>query len=257
MPYTDIHLSFTDHCAELLIDRPHKRNALTEAMWRDLGDALAAVGRNPAVRLLVLRGAGGAFSAGADLDELRVIITDPARLAQNNAAVRQAQLALQGLPCMTLAAIEGACVGGGCGLALACDFRLALADAKFAITPARLGLLYGADDVRRVVNLVGSARARQLLLTGQAIDAETALAWGMLTELCAAGELEQRLDAWRATAQAVSPFSVRGIKRTIGMLDGSESADFPALERLFDAAFSHPEFAEGAQAFLERRAPRF
>ena len=197
------------------------------------------------------------FSAGADLAEMGEFLADPAQLAASNALVKDTQLALEGLGCMTIAAIEGACVGGGCGLALACDFRLAQADARFAITPARLGLLYSQEDVRRVVGLVGAARARELLLTARQVDAATALGWGMLTEVCAAGELEGRLAAWRTLAAGVSPYSVAGIKRTLGMLGGAELLDAGALRDLFDGAFTHADFREGAAAFLEKRAPRF
>jgi len=256
---SDQHITLTieDGCAELRIERPHKRNALTRAMWRELGEAIAAVAASPDVRLLVLRGSGGVFSAGADIAEMGEFLADPVQLAANNALVRDTQLALERLGCMTLAAVEGACVGGGCGLALACDFRLATEDARFAITPARLGLLYSAEDVRRVVGVVGATRARQLLLTAQPIDAATALAWGMLTEVCAASALPARIEARRALAAQVSPYSVAGIKRAIAMLGGAEPADFAALGQLFDDAFHQDDFREGAQAFLERRAPRF
>lgn len=257
MPEQFITLSIEAGCAELRINRPHKRNALTRAMWGELYAALGAVAASGAVRLLVLRGSGGVFSAGADLEEMGEFLADPVQLAASNALVRDTQLALERLGCMTLAVVEGACVGGGCGLALACDFRLALDDARFAITPARLGLLYSMEDVRRVLALVGAARARQLLLTAQPVDAATALGWGMLTEVCAPAELAGRIDAWRTLSAQVSPYSVAGIKRTIGMLGGAETMDAGALQQLFDGAFTHADFREGACAFLEKRAARF
>lgn len=257
MKETLIQLAVEGQVAHLTMARPHKRNALTQAMWQDLLQALQGLHAAPQLRLLVLRGAGGVFSAGADIDELTQIIGDPQRLRSNNETVRLAQLALQELPFASIAVVEGACVGGGCGLALACDFRLAAPDVQMAITPARLGLLYSVEDVRRVVNLAGPARARQLLLTGQKIDAATALEWGMLNEVVAADALAERLRHWSAMLTSASPFSVRGIKRSIAMLDGSLVADFSAQQALFEQAFSHADFAEGARAFLEKRAPRF
>lgn len=257
MPDQSIILSIESGCAELRIDRPGKRNALTRSMWRELLAAIQAVAAAPQVRLLVLRGSGGVFSAGADIGEMGDFLADPAQLAASNTLVRDTQLALERLGCMTLAVVEGACIGGGCGLALACDFRLACDDARFSITPARLGLLYGVEDVRRVVALVGAARARQLLLTAQPVDAPTAFGWGMLTEVCTGAELPGRIDAWRMLSAQVSPYSVAGIKRTIAMLGGAEPADHDALQQLFEQAFSHADFAEGASAFLEKRAPRF
>lgn len=257
MPDQFITLSIESGCAELRIDRPHKRNALTRAMWGELHAAIDAVAQAPGIRLLVLRGSGGVFSAGADLGEMDQFLADPVQLAASNVLVRDTQLALERLDCMTLAVVEGACIGGGCGLALACDFRLAGMDAHFAITPARLGLLYSVEDVRRVLGLIGAARARQLLLTAQPVDAATALGWGMLTEVCAADMLAQRIDVWRALSAQVSGHSVAGIKRTFAMLGGAEVADFDALQQQFDQAFALADFREGASAFRDKRAPRF
>lgn len=252
-----IQLQINGHHAVMLIDRPAKRNALTQAMWQAVADACDTVAGDPAVRVLFVRGAGGVFAAGADIEELTEIVTDLPRMQQNNDVVRSAQMKLQALDCATVAVIEGACVGGGCGLALACDFRLARDDAQFAITPARLGLLYSVEDVRRVVNIIGPAHAKQLLLTGEKINAATAFSWGMLTEICRTDELDVRVAHWQTMLSSVSPVSVSGIKRTIAMVDGSGAADLATLRALFDAAFHQADFAEGSQAFLEKRAARF
>jgi enoyl-CoA hydratase/carnithine racemase len=252
-----IQLQIHGHHAVMMIDRPAKRNALTQAMWQAVADACDTVAGDPAVRVLFVRGAGGVFAAGADIEEMTELVTDLPRMQKNNEIVRLAQMKLQALDCATVAVIEGACVGGGCGLALACDFRLAREDAQFAITPARLGLLYSVEDVRRVVNIIGPAHAKQLLLTGEKINAATALSWGMLSEICRADELDARIAHWQALLSSVSPVSVSGIKRTIAMVDGSSNADLASMRALFDAAFEQADFAEGTRAFLAKRAPRF
>ena len=160
--------------ARVGIRRPDKRNALATRHWAAIEAALHAIAASPA-QVLVVTGVPGAFSAGADIDELGQLLASPEAIAANNDQVQRTQLMLQRLPQTTVAVIDGVCVGGGLGLALACDLRLAGPRSRFAITPAKLGLVYSADDSRRLVNAVGMARAREMLLTGRLLDAATAL----------------------------------------------------------------------------------
>jgi enoyl-CoA hydratase len=258
------------------IRRAEKKNAFTQAMWTSLAEAAEQLAAQLAAqlgaatdardattpRVLRLEGEPGAFCAGADVEELTKLVRDPDAMALNLAEVHRAQRALEALPLPTLAVIDGPCFGGGFGLAACCDFRLGSSRASFAVTPARLGLLYSLADTRALVRLVGDARARRLLLRGERIDANTALAWGVLAELHEPEALAARADAWARELAAHSRTSMAGIKATLAHLaegeHGSDSSD--AADRLharFTAAFRGRDFAEGAAAFLDKRAPRF
>lgn len=242
--------------ARLGINRPAKRNALATRHWAALESALDEIATSEA-RIVVLQGVAGAFSAGADIDELGELLATPDQFAANNAQVQRTQLKLQRLPQTALAVIDGACVGGGLGLALACDVRVASSRAKFAITPAKLGLVYSPDDSRRLANTVGMARAREMLLTGRLVDADTALDWGLVNRLAAGeglaaleAELLKQLLATSAEARA-------GIKTVLGHLGGDRRFSLDDAEAAFDRSFSSADFVEGAAAFLEKRKPNF
>ncbi len=242
--------------ARIRIQRPEKRNALATRHWAALEAALDGIAHSEA-QVVVLSGSPGAFSAGADIEELGVLLGEPAAFAANNAQVQRTQLKLQRLPQTTLAVIDGVCVGGGLGLSLACDLRLASQRSRFAITPAKLGLVYSADDSRRLVNTVGMARARELLLTGRLLDAPTALHWGLVNQLAAEDDLAALEQAQLQSLLATSGQARRGIKAVLGHLGGDTSIDLAMADAAFNAAFDSADFAEGAQAFLEKRAPRF
>lgn len=253
---TVISCSIDGALARIGIQRPDKRNALATRHWAAIEAALDAVAAS-AAQVLVLSGVPGAFSAGADIDELGQLLAAPEAFAANNAQVQRTQLKLQRLPQTTVAVIDGACVGGGLGLALACDLRLASGRSRFAITPAKLGLVYSADDSRRLVNTVGMARAREMLLTGRLLDAATALDWGLVNQLAGEGGLEALEQAQLQQLLATSGQARRAIKTVLGHLGGDASLSAAQAEAAFNDAFSSSDFAEGAAAFLEKRAPRF
>lgn len=258
-----LELNLHDGVATLAIRRPEKKNAFVTAMWAALGDhcralAQAATARAPgSARVLVLQGEPGAFCAGADIEEMSALVADPAALAESNRIVLESQLALQQLPLPTIALIDGPCFGGGLGLAVACDFRLASSRASFAVTPSRLGLLYSIEDTRRLVRLLGDHRARRLLLRGERLDASTALAWGLLDELTEPEWLAATAERWVGEFARASRTSMAGIKATLALLSHSGGATEAAVRAAFDAAFIGADFAEGAAAFLARREPQF
>ncbi len=242
--------------ARIGIHRPDKRNALATRHWAAIEAALDAIAASDA-QIVVVSGVPGAFSAGADIDELGQLLTAPEAFAANNAQVQRTQLKLQRLPQTTLAVIDGACVGGGLGLALACDLRLASARSRFAITPAKLGLVYSADDSRRLVNTVGMARAREMLLTGRLLDAATALDWGLVNQLAGEDGIEALEQAQVQQLLATSGQARRAIKTVLGHLGGDVCIGVAQAEAAFNDAFSSSDFVEGAAAFLDKRAPRF
>ena len=259
-----IHLLLEPPIATLAIRRPEKKNAFTTAMWAALAEHVAALsaaasapGNGQGARALQLIGSDGIFCAGADIAETQARVADPAALAANNRIVSAAQLALERLPLPTVAVIDGPCFGGGTGLAAACDFRLASTRASFAVTPAVLGLLYSIEDTRRLVRLVGDARARRLLLRGERLDAATALAWGLVDAVVEPADLPALADRWLQPLAAASRTAIAGLKATLGFVNGSGAFEEADIRERYDAAFEGADFAEGAAAFLQRRAPRF
>lgn len=242
---------------QIAIRRPDKRNALASGHWAAIEAALDEAAVSDA-RIVVLSGVPGAFCAGADIDELGQLLATPQAFADNNALVQRTQLKLQRIKQTTIAVIDGACVGGGLGLALACDLRLATARSRFAITPAKLGLVYSADDSARLVHAVGMARARQMLLTGCLVDAATAAQWGLVSQLCDdAGAQAAALAALLDNLQATSGQARSAIKTVLAHLGGDPLVDAQAARAAFDGAFHSADFAEGAAAFLAKRAPCF
>lgn len=245
-----------DGVARLGIRRPAKRNALATEHWAALERCLGEIHASNA-RLLVLEGVPGAFSAGADIDELGALLGEPDAFVASNAQVQRTQLALQRSPLTSIAAIDGACVGGGLGLALACDLRIGTARSRFALSPAKLGLVYSPEDSRRLANTVGLARAREMLLTGRLLDAPTALHWGLLNRLVADDALDGVVATMVAELQQTSASARAGIKQVLAHLGGDDRVDHAAATAAFNDAFKSVDFAEGASAFLAKRPPQF
>jgi len=235
--------------ARLIIDRPNKRNAFTAAMWEAISgicDKLIA----DQTRVLIVTGEGThAFCAGADIGEFKTVYRTAESTVDYNRKIRDAQARLRDLSCPTIAEIRGVCYGGGCGLALACDFRVASSNASFAITPAKLGLAYSPFDTWQLIEKVGVSRAKDLLLTGRSVTAQEALDIGLI----------DRLD-YDATTLAdhlmsLAPSALSAIKTICNNL--SKPSLYPELHNTFEATFAGSEFREGYNAFLEKRKPDF
>ena len=177
--------------AELVLARPERQNAIGRATWRALAEHCLALDADPAVRVVVVRGEPPSFSAGADIAEFAEVFADASAAHAYNELVQLALDRLERLGKPTIAQIGGSCIGGGCGLAVACDLRFAASDARFGITPAKLGLAYSLGDVRRLVNLIGPARAKDLLFSARLIDADEALRLGLIDRVVPPDELAQ------------------------------------------------------------------
>jgi enoyl-CoA hydratase/carnithine racemase len=242
--------------ARIVLHAPARRNAMSRAMWAGLAALCQRIAADPAIRVVVLTGTGpAAFCAGADIAEFAEVYATPAQAQDYNALVRGAQAALAALPQPTVAAIRGVCFGGGVGLALHCDLRLAAVGARFAVTPARLGLAYSPDDSAALIAAVGPARARELLLTGRAVTADEALAMGLIHHLYPEDQLDDAVAATAAGLAALAPGALAAIKTIAAGL--TAGADRAGLQAVFDARFRSDEFREGVAAFLEKRPARF
>lgn len=172
-------LERNDGYARLTLNRPEARNAVPAAGWAEMAAAIGGVAVSDA-RMLVVTGVGRTFCAGADLDDFAAMRGDEAAAAHFRKGMRGALDGLRGLPIPTIALIEGHCFGAGVALAMACDFRIAALDARFAITPAKLGISYPQEDVHRLVALVGAGQAARILFTAETICSDEAKAIGLV-----------------------------------------------------------------------------
>ena len=247
-------LTFAGPRATLTLDRPAKRNALNLAMWEALPRLVAQAMAAPDVRLLVVTGAAGAFCAGADIDELTGHAGDADWRARNNAAIRLAQTTLARAPKPVLAAIDGDAIGGGLGIALACDVRLATRTSRFALTPAKLGLVYPLHDTKLLVDVVGPAQAKRLLFTAALVDAAEAQRIGLVE---AVDDLAAAVDAFATRVAALSATTQLAAKSFVRRILDGASDDDAGTVAAFDAAFTGADFAEGVAAFRARRPARF
>jgi enoyl-CoA hydratase/carnithine racemase len=244
--------------ATLLIDRPAKRNALSRAMLAAIPRLLAQAAQDRGVRVLVVTGgAGRAFSAGADIDEFEAVYATPEATADFTALFAGAQTAMGSFPKPSLAMISGACIGGGCGLALGCDVRIADDSARFGITPAKLGLAYGLEDTKRLTDAVGFEAAFDLLYSARIIDAAEALRIGLVGHVTAPEGLQATVSAWTDMVAANARSSLFAVKTMINRVRAGAAEEDAAARGIFTQAFAGPDFAEGRQAFVEKRRPKF
>ncbi|WP_229400984.1 enoyl-CoA hydratase/isomerase family protein [Micromonospora okii] len=247
MSDAELTVEVTGAVATVLISNPARRNAMTPAMWRQLPTLLDRLEADDRVRSLVLTGAGGTFCAGADLGDLDELLD-----AGDTSIAVAAEERLAAFARPTVAAISGACVGGGCQLAVACDLRLAAADARFGVPPARLGLVYPAPTTRRLAGLVGPSAAKHLLFTAELIDAERALRIGLVDEVLPPDALAARVAALTATIAERSRLTVTAAKEIV---DGR--ADPDRIAWWHGQVRASGEAREGVAAASERRPPRF
>jgi methylglutaconyl-CoA hydratase len=255
--YSTLTLSYEGPLAFVTLNRPDKRNAISYDLIAELLGVLAEVRDSPA-SILILTGAGKAFCSGMDLDNLRAITT---RSEQENVADSQAMArmfrTLYEFPKVTIAAVNGAAIAGGCGLATLCDFTLASSEARFGYTEVRIGFIPAIVSAF-LIRQVGEKQARDLLLTGRIINAEEAYRIGLATEMVPPEQLMQRARVLAADLLQNSPASLLATKRllsnySVAPLNGQLDAAIQENARIRTT----DDFGEGVSSFLEKRKPNW
>ena len=209
---------------------------------------------------MVITGAGGkAFASGADISKFKDERQEAEAVARYQATTQKAYEAIQGMPIPTIAMVRGYCIGGGTAAAVCCDLRICTENAKFGIPAAKLGLGYGLNRARPLVDLVGPAYAKEMFYTGRQFDAREAETMGLVNRVVANDQFfEATVEEMARTITANARFTVRCAKLVVGeALKDASQRNVPATERAVEAYFSSNDYKEGQAAFMDKRKPRF
>jgi enoyl-CoA hydratase/carnithine racemase len=240
------------------MDRPDKHNAISYAMWSAFARMMPALAADDSVDVVVLRGTpGGPFSAGADISEFTTLRSDADGARRYSEAVAAGEGALIAFPKPTIALVQGFAIGGGTQVAVACDLRVCDTTARFGITPAKLGIVYALGSTARLVETVGAAWARWILLTGDLLDAEQALRIGLVHEVHRPTHVEDRAYALANTLSQRAQISLTGGKVLIERAFAGRLEEDPEVQQLYARSWASAEYAEGVAAFLAKRDPDF
>ena len=242
--------------ATVELHRPEKKNAISFAMWTAFGNVMPVLAADDDVSVVVLRGTpGGPFSAGADISEFQTLRATPEAAAAYGHAVETGERAIIDFPKPTVALVQGWAVGGGTQVAVACDLRVCDAGSRFGVTPAKLGIVYALQSTARLVDVAGQAWASFFLLTGELVDAATALRIGLVHEVVE--DPASRAYELATVLASRARISQVGGKALIGRaVAGRREVDDEVLA-LYQASLTGPEYAEGVAAFLAKRTPDF
>lgn len=245
--------------ATLVMDNPSMRNAITARMWPQFATLLARLEDDDSVKVLVVRGAGTHFSAGADIASVRDILHDPATGQRDGGDITVAEDALSRFRKPTVAAIDGYCVGGGWQIAGACDIRMASENAVFGITPAKIGIVYPLSGIRKLVELAGPAAAKYLLFSGDMVDAAEAMRLGLAMKVLSSDTFWEDVRAFALHLAGRSQFSIQSQKDLVNAISGhipeADLAERNAYWQREMAASADPRI--GVAAFLAKETPVF
>ena len=242
--------------AVVTINRPERRNALSLAMWRELGHIFTRLGADPAIRAIILTGGAKAFCAGADISEFPAVRRTIEDGRAYEAAGDHGLSAIVNCPKATIAAISGPCYGGGVAVALSCDFRVADASAYFAIPAARLSNVYGIVETRALYEAVGLAAAKEVLFSGRRYDQAEAHRIGIATHV--ADTAISGAKKLAASLRTSAPLTIKGTKIVLEAIVRGDSAErLAAVTQVKDEAMASADYKEGVKAFAEKREPKF
>jgi enoyl-CoA hydratase/carnithine racemase len=252
----DILLTRRDSVAVVSLNRPEVLNAMTLNMWRELASLFSGLAGDDGIRAVVISSSGPDFCVGADVSEFDRIRENKDQSAAYEVSVDACSAAIANLAKPVIAAVSGYCLGGGCHLALACDFRFADHTAKLGIPSAKLSIVYGVKSVQRLMAIAGIVNAKRMLYSGQRYDVARSQSMGLVDEVC--NDVKTAAVEYAATLAGNAPLSIAGAKFMLnGLSMGDGGLDVAAAQRMIDLAADSEDFREGRLAFAEKRAPRF
>ena len=243
----------------VIIDNARRRNAISLEMWAGIEDAFTRFAADSTIRCVVMTGAGDrAFASGADISQFRKNRSDSAAAAEYARISTGARRTMLGFEKPLIARIRGFCMGGGLGIALAADLRIASEDSVFGVPAARLSIAYDRINLGNLVGLVGPSRAKEILLTARRYTADEALAMGLVNTCVPADELDAAVADVTDRIAENAPLSMRASKLTINELMKDDDAfDTALVEELTRACFDSRDYQEGQDAFMNKRKPVF
>lgn len=243
----------------MIFNNPARHNATSLEMWQAADEILRDFANDPAIRVVVLSGAGGkAFVSGADISRFEDERATKEAIAHYNKTSDRMSTTLQNMRKPTIAMIQGWCIGGGVSVATTCDLRICTEDSKFGVPAAKLGLGYGIKGITRLVNLVGPASAKEIFFTARHYTAQEALRMGLVNQVVPAAELAGYVKDYAETIAGNAPMTVNSVKRIVGeILKDPQDRDVELCDRLVAECFASQDYIEGRRAFMEKRKPNF
>ena len=247
------------HVGYVIFNNPERRNAVSLDMWEATARMLDGFDKDHEVRVVVLTGAGDkAFVSGADISRFEDERSNEEAIVRYNQAVERANAAVYGYPKATIAMIRGYCIGGGLATAIACDIRIAAEGSRFGIPAAKLGLGYAYDGIKKLIDLVGPAFAREIFYTARQFSAEEALGMGLINRVVPDAELDAYVDNYCKLIGENAPLTMHAAKRTVEELTRLDAKpDFGRTSALVKECFASEDYIEGRRAFMEKRKPQF
>ncbi|MCG8546350.1 MAG: enoyl-CoA hydratase [Alphaproteobacteria bacterium] len=243
----------------ITFNNPAKHNAVSQEMWEGLADAVERFNADDDVRVIILKGAGEkAFVAGADISKFEDERGSEEAIKAYADSVTRGYDTLMASPKPTIAMIRGYCIGGGTGIAVCCDLRICAENAQLGIPAAKLGLGYSYFHIRKLVDLVGPSKAKEIFYTARRFSAAEAAEMGLANRVVSDGELEQYARDYAETIAGNAPLTVGSVKAIVGeIMKDPEAQDLDLCERLYNQCFDSEDYVEGRRAFMEKRKPNF
>jgi enoyl-CoA hydratase len=253
-----IYLEKHENIATLFFNRPDKRNALSFEMWIRIPHLLAEIEADNQIKVLILRGVDEkAYSAGADISEFNTHRSTPESAEKYRRITGKAENTLAEISKPTISMIQGYCIGGGCELAVASDFRFSDTTGKFGITPSRLGFVYHFSGTQHLVQLIGPSKAKDILYSGRILEAQEALRIGLIDRVYPPEEIVEKTYQYAQLLASNSQITISGAKKIINEIHKGKSQEDEMIARMILSSYQSSDYKEGVQAFNEKRKPNF